>query len=213
MGETTIEAVVFDVGGVLLDWNPRHLYRKLFEEQEEMDRFLEEICTLQWHAKHDRGYPTERSCAELAARHPEHAEEIWAWAHRSEEMIAGPIDGTVEILRELLDTGVRCFALTNMERETYPGRLERYPFMRWFEGTVVSGFEGISKPDREIFERLLDRFELEPASTLMIDDSPLNIRAARSLGMRTVQFTSPAALRTALQESGLLGTPTSSAFS
>jgi 2-haloacid dehalogenase len=213
MGTTAIEAVVFDVGGVLLDWNPRHLYRKLFEEHEEMDHFLEEICTLQWHAKHDRGYPTDRSCAELAARHPEHAEEIWAWAHRSEEMIAGPIDGTVEILRELLDAGVRCFALTNMEPETYPRRLERYPFMRWFEGTVVSGFEGISKPDPEIFELLLGRFGLEPATTLMIDDSPLNIGTARSLGMRTVQFSSPPALRAALNEAGLLEAATSSASS
>ncbi len=213
MGEAAIEAVVFDVGGVLLDWNPRHLYRKLFEEQEEMDRFLEEICTLQWHAKHDRGYPTERSCAELAARHPEHAEEIWAWAHRSEEMISGPIDGTVEILRELLDAGVRCFALTNMERETYPRRLERYPFMRWFEGTVVSGFEGISKPDAGIFELLLERFGRQPATTLMIDDSPLNRRTARSLGMQTVLFSSPPALRAALEQAGLLGAARSNAFS
>jgi 2-haloacid dehalogenase len=213
MGEAAIEAVVFDVGGVLLDWNPRHLYRKLFEEREEMDSFLEEICTLQWHAKHDRGYPTERSCAELAARHPEHAEEIWAWAHRSEEMISGPIDQTVEILRELLDGGVRCFALTNMERETYPRRLERYPFMRWFEGTVVSGFEGISKPDAGIFELLLERFGLEPANTLMIDDSPLNLSTARSLGMQTVLFSSPPALRAALEQAGLLGAARSNAFS
>jgi 2-haloacid dehalogenase len=213
MHASAIDAVVFDIGGVLLDWNPRHLYRQLFDEEQEMDRFLEEICTLQWHAKHDRGYPTDRSCAELAARHPEHADEIWAWAHRSEEMIAGPIDGTVEILRELLDAGIRCFALTNMERETYPRRLERYPFMRWFEGTVVSGFEGISKPDPEIFELLLERFGLQPARTLMIDDSPLNVRAARSLGIHTVQFTSPLALRAALDEAGLLGAATSTASS
>ncbi len=201
---TPIHAVVFDVGGVLLDWNPRHLYRKLFDEEQEMERFLSEVCTLEWHDAHDRGTPMDVSCAELATAHPEQADLIWAWARRSEEMISGPLDGSVEILGELRAAAVPCYALTNMERETYPKRVERYPFLRWFDGTVVSSHEGIAKPDREIFERLLRRYELEPGSTLMIDDSSRNVKAAAAVGMQTHQFRAPAELRRVLEDAGLL---------
>ncbi len=201
---SAIEAVVFDIGGVLLDWDPRHLYRKLFDDEKEMERFLSEVCTLEWHDAHDRGVPMDVSCTELAAAHPEQAEMIWAWSKRSEEMLSGPIAGSVEILREL-KAAVPCYGLTNMERETYPKRVERYPFLQWFEGTVVSSHEGVAKPDREIFERLLDRFDLEPSSALMIDDSPRNVRAAAALGMQTVEFRSPEELRRVLEDAGLLG--------
>jgi 2-haloacid dehalogenase len=192
------DALVFDVGGVLLDWNPRYLYRRLIDDEDELEWFLAEVCTMEWHAAHDRGVPMAESCAALAAIHPDYAELINAWSERSEEMVAGPIPGTVELLGELLQKRVRCYALTNMERETYPLRLERFPFMSWFAGTVVSSHEGIAKPDPEIFRRLLDRFGLEPERTIMIDDSPPNIQAAASLGMRAVRFTSPIALRVAL---------------
>jgi 2-haloacid dehalogenase len=199
-----IEAVVFDLGGVLLDWDPRHLYRKLFSDEEAMNRFLAEVCTLEWHAAHDRGVPFERSCAILAAEQPQLAGLIWAWGRRSEEMVAGPIDGTVEILRALKRDGVPCYALTNMEAETYPRRRERFAFLGWFDGTVVSAFEGTAKPDLEIFRRLLDRFSLTPSATVMIDDSERNLDAAASLGMVTVQFRSPGQLRQSLQRVGLL---------
>jgi 2-haloacid dehalogenase len=199
-----INAVVFDVGGVLLDWDPRHLYRKLFDDEQEMERFLAELCTVEWHAQHDRGVPAEQSCAELAAEHPEYAELIHAWSQRTEEMIAGTIDGSIEILRELKDAGIRCYALTNMEAETYPLRAARYEFMSWFDGTVVSAHEGVIKPEREIFERLLTRYGLEPARTLMIDDSRRNVEAAAGLGMQTVHYTSPAQLRGELERFGLL---------
>ncbi len=199
-----IDAVVFDLGGVLLDWDPRHLYRKLFDDEDEMERFLAEICTLQWHAAHDLGLPAEQSCAALAARHPEHAQAIFAWARRSEEMIGGPIAGTVAILRELLDRGVRCYALTNMEAETFPGRARRFEFMRWFAGTVVSGFERIAKPDPAIFRLLLTRFALTPSRTLLIDDSQANVAAARALGIQTILFSTPPELRDALVDYRLL---------
>jgi 2-haloacid dehalogenase len=191
-------SVVFDLGGVLLDWNPRHLYRRLIDDEAEMERFLGEVCTLQWHAAHDRGVPMAESCAALAAARPEYAELINAWSKRSEEMIAGPIGGSVAILEELLQKGVRCYALTNMERETYPLRRQRFPFMGWFAGTVVSSYEGVAKPDPEIFRRLVDRFGLAPERTVVIDDSPPNIDTAVSLGMTAVRFTSPTALRVAL---------------
>jgi 2-haloacid dehalogenase len=199
-----IEAVVFDIGGVLLDWNPRHLYRKLFNDEQAMDRFLDEICTLEWHDAHDRGMPAERSCAELAARHPEYAELIWAWSRRSEEMIAGPIEASVAILGALKDAGVRCYALTNMEAETYPLRCARYGFLNWFDGTVVSAYEGTAKPDLEIFRRLLGRYALRPEATMMVDDSARNVESARRVGMQAVRFTTAEALRRRLEGIGLL---------
>jgi len=200
----TIDAVVFDLGGVLLDWDPRHLYRKLFDDEQAMERFLNELCTVEWHAQHDRGVPAEQSCGELAAKHPEHAELIHAWHERTEEMIAGTIDGSIEILRELKDAGVRCYALTNMEAETYPLRAARYEFMRWFDGTVVSAHEGVIKPEREIFERLLRRYDLDPERTLMIDDARRNVDTAAGLGMKTVHFSTPRQLRSSLEDFGLL---------
>jgi 2-haloacid dehalogenase len=200
----SIDAVVFDIGGVLLDWNPRYLYRSLIDDEDAMEAFLNEICTLEWHAAHDRGTPFAHSCAELAARHPDQAELIWAWARRSEEMVAGPIAGTVEILGELQRAGVPCYALTNMEAETYPLRVRRFAFMRSFRGTVVSSHEGVIKPDPEILQILLTRFRLDPARTVFIDDAQRNVEAAARLGVRAVRFHSPEQLRDELTRMGLL---------
>jgi 2-haloacid dehalogenase len=198
-----IEAVVFDIGGVLLDWNPRYVYRELFDDEENMERFLAEVCTMEWHRGNDLGVPYGESCAALAERHPDHADMIWAWGRRTEDMIGGPIDGTVEILRALLAAGVPCYALTNMEAETYPLRRERYDFMRWFAGTVVSSHEHVAKPDPEIFHRLLERFGLTAAATLLIDDSRVNVDAARAVGMQAILFESPEQVRGQLVQAGL----------
>ena len=197
-------AVIFDIGGVLLDWNPRHLYRELFDDEQEMERFLAEVCTMQWHSAHDLGVPYEVTCGQLAARHPQYAEMIWAWARRTEDMIGGAIGGTVEILGTLIADGVRCFALTNMEADTYPRRLARWEFMRWFDGTVVSAHEGIAKPDPEIFHRLLDRYGLDAPATAFIDDAPANVAAADRLGLRAHRFRSPDELAAWLRTEGLL---------
>ena len=198
-------AIVFDLGGVLLDWNPRYLYRKLFDgDDAAMERFLAEVCTMEWHHAHDLGVPPERTCAELARAHPEQAELIWAWSRRSEEMISGPIVGSVELLAKLKDAGVPCYALTNMERETYPLRRKRFPFLGWFDGTVVSGFEGVAKPDPAIFELLLERFDLDRRATVLVDDSPANVRAASIVGLQAIEFESPGRLREWLEQAGLL---------
>ena len=169
-----------------------------------MNRFLEEVCTLEWHEHHDRGRPVEESCEELALAHPDQADLIRAWGRRSAEMVSGPIEGSVAILRELLEAGVRCYALTNMERETYPQRTERFGFMSWFDGSVVSGFEGVAKPDSEIFELLLTRFGLRAQTTLLIDDSAANVEGARAVGMPALRFTTPEDLRAELVGMGLL---------
>jgi 2-haloacid dehalogenase len=199
-----VEAVVFDVGGVLLDWNPRHLYRKLFADEAEMEWFLGEVCTPAWHAPHDRGVSTAASCAELAARHPHLSELIWAWSRRSEDMIGGVDVGSVDVIRAVRETGLPCYALTNMEEETYPLRLQRFPFLGWFDGTVVSGREGVAKPDPAVFLRLLDRFDLTPKTTLMIDDTKENLDTARQLGMQTILFRSSRQLRMELEAAAVL---------
>jgi 2-haloacid dehalogenase len=202
--QSAVEAVVFDVGGVLLDWNPRHLYRKLFADEAEMELFLAEICSPAWHAPHDRGVSTAASCAKLATEHPEFSELIWAWSTRSEEMIGGVDAGSVEVLRTVRETGMPCYALTNMEAETYPLRLKRFPFLSWFDGTVVSGREGVAKPEPAAFMRLLDRFGLNPRTTLMIDDTRENLESASALGMQTALFRSSPQLRTELEAAGVL---------
>jgi 2-haloacid dehalogenase len=199
-----IEAVVFDIGGVLLDWDPRHLYRTVFDDDEAMERFLADVCSPAWHAPHDRGASTAASCAALAALHPDQADEIWAWLYRGEEMVAGELAGTVAVLHELTSAGVACYALSNMEAETFPLRAARFDFFGQFTGVVISGQEKVAKPDREIFVLLLDRFGLDPATTLFIDDSIDNLRPAAELGMATVHFRSPQALRQALGSAGLL---------
>jgi 2-haloacid dehalogenase len=200
-----IEAVVFDIGGVLLDWDPRHLYRKVFGDDEAaMERFLTGICTPAWHEPHDRGVSTAESCARLAREHPEQADEIWAWLTRGEEMVAGAFEETVEILTELTRSGVACYALSNMEAETFPLRFERFAFFGQFDGIVISGLEGVAKPDRQIFEILLERFGLDAGATLYIDDNAANLPPAAALGMATVHFRSAQGLRRTLQSAGLL---------
>lgn len=211
LSPAAIDAVVFDLGGVLLDWNPRYLYRELFAHKAEMERFLAEVCTLDWHVANDLGgRPVRENCAELARAHPDLTEAIMAWGERSEEMIGGTIDGTVAILGELRTAGMPCYALTNMESETFPLRRERFAFMRWFDGAVVSSHEGMVKPDPEIFRRLLARFELQAQTTAFIDDAQRNVDSALALGLQAVRFTSPAMLREWLVARGALTSPRSS---
>jgi 2-haloacid dehalogenase len=200
-----IEAVVFDIGGVLLDWDPRHLYRKVFGgDDAAMELFLGRICTPAWHEPHDRGASTAESCAVLAREHPEQADEIWAWLTRGEEMVAGSFEDTVEILSELTRSGTACYALSNMEAETFPLRFERFAFFGQFDGIVISGLEGVAKPDRAIFEILLERFELDARATVFVDDNAANLPPAAALGMATVHHRSAEGLRRSLRSLGLL---------
>ena len=179
-----INAVVFDLGGVLIDWDPRYLYRQLFADRDEMEDFLTRICTPGWHRAHDLGEDITESCERLARQHPGHRDMIMAWAQRCDEMAAGQFDETVEVLRQLRAAGTPCYALSNMEPQMFTVRTARFPFMKWFDGHVISGIEGVAKPDRRIFEILLRRHELRPASTVLIDDSALNVAAAQELGMQ-----------------------------
>jgi 2-haloacid dehalogenase len=195
MSGQPVDTVVFDLGGVLIDWDPRHLYRQLFADPDEMEDFLARICTMAWHSAHDLGGDSMQSCRRLAAQYPGHEEMIMAWAERGEEMVAGQIDATVAVLGELTAAGIPCYALSNMEPDTFLLRRARFPFMEWFDGHVISGIERVAKPDRRIFEILLQRYGLEPAATVFVDDVAGNVRAARALGIVAVQYTSAQLLR------------------
>jgi 2-haloacid dehalogenase len=200
-----ISAVVFDLGGVLIDWDPRHLYRKLFSDPGEMESFLAQICTLDWHREHDLGADITASCERLATLYPAHRDMIMAWAQRGEEMAAGQIDEVVRVLAEVKAAGTPCYALSNMEPEAFAIRLERFPFMNWFEGHVISGLEGVAKPDQRIFQILLARYDLDPEETVFTDDSRLNVEAARALRINAVHYTGAPQLRDQLWALGIPG--------
>ena len=205
MPEPEITAVVFDLGGVLIDWDPRYLYRRLFADPAEMEDFLARICTPAWHHAHDLGEDVTESCRRLARRHPAHRDMIMAWVDTGDEMTAGQIDEAVAVLAELKAAGVPCLALSNMEPARFAARRGRFAFMSWFDGYVISGIEGVAKPDRAIFQILLRRYRLDPATTVFIDDAPGNVEAARGLGLHALRYTSAGQLRNQLRSLGLPG--------
>jgi 2-haloacid dehalogenase len=202
---TPVRAVVFDLGGVLIDWNPRHLYRKLFPGDEPaMERFLAEICSPTWNARQDAGRSWHDAVTTLAAQHPDQRDLILAYDERWAEMLGGPIEGTVDILRELRATDVGLAALSNWSAEKFPAALERYDFLGWFDAVVISGEVGVSKPDPRIYRHLLERTRFDPAKTLFVDDVPVNLAVAVEHGLRTHLFRDPPTLRAELETLGLL---------
>lgn len=194
---------VFDLGAVLIDWNPRHLYRRLFDDEAEMEVFLKDICTPEWNAEQDRGRTWAEAVALLSAEHPKHSALIHAYKDRWEEMLAGPIDGTVDILERLKNEGYEIHALTNWSAETFPIARARYDFLEQFETILVSGEEGMKKPDARIFHLLLDRIGHPAERCIFIDDSAKNIEAASKLGFDIILFESPVGLQDALQTRGI----------
>jgi 2-haloacid dehalogenase len=196
--------VVFDLGGVLIDWNPRHLYRKLFVGDEAgMERFLREICTMDWVLQQDAGRTWAEGTALLRQQHPHQADLIDAFHKRWPETIAGAIDGTVAILRELKNANTPLYALTNWSQETFV-HASQFAFMSWFGGVVVSGEEKLIKPDPAIYRLLMDRYALVAETMVYIDDNARNAAAATDLGMHGIHFTSPDALRDELTTLDLL---------
>lgn len=200
-----IDTAVFDLGKVLLDWSPGYFYRAHFGDDEAgLAHFLAEVIHPAWITEMDAGKPTATAIAELSARHPRHARLIALWAEGWDQMLRGDIPGTVRILEALRSRGTRLYSITNFSTETYPRARARFPFMGWFEHTVVSGELGIVKPDRRIFEHAIERCRLEPARSVLIDDMPANVEAARACGFHAVRFTTPEALRADLAAYGLL---------
>lgn len=190
--------IVFDVGGVLLDWNPRHLYRKIFSDTEDMEWFLANVCTPEWNAAQDQGRAWHVAEAEAIARHPSHADSIHAFRARWHEMIPSPIDGTVAILENLARQGVPLYAITNFASETFRETTARFAFFRHFRGIVVSGDIGMLKPDPAIYQRLANDHGVDLTHAVFIDDVAHNVAAAHALGMTAITFSDARQLGTSL---------------
>jgi HAD superfamily hydrolase (TIGR01509 family) len=204
LGAKPISTVVFDVDNVLLDWNPRRLYRKIFGDADAMERFLAEVCTSEWNLELDRGLPFAEAVAERIARFPEHAAEIRAYDERWAEMSDGAIDGSVALLERLAERGAPLYALTNFSAEKFEEAYERFAFFERFEGIVVSGRVKLAKPDPEIYRLLLETYGLDAGECLFIDDSLANVEGARGVGMQAVRYENPRQLEEVLTGFSLL---------
>jgi len=200
-----MDTVLFDLGAVLIDWNPRYLYRPLFKGDEQaMEYFLAEIAPPWWNLEIDAGKSFDQAVAERAALHPAHSQLIALWRDGWETMLRDEIPESVAILRDLRDRGHRLHALTNWSAETFPIARRRFKFLQWFEHIVVSGEVGLAKPDPRIFGLAIERCALDPASTVFIDDSMHNVEAGRNAGLHALHFTGPQQLRTDLTQLGML---------
>jgi len=197
-------SVIFDFGGVLIDWNPRHLYRDLIGDEAVMEDFLQNVCNQAWNREQDAGRPTSEATALLVRAHPEHRAWIEAYYGQFERMLKGEIAGSVAILRDLKARGIPVYGLTNWSADTFPIAERRFTFLQLLDGTIVSGREGIRKPERAIFELACARFEIVPRATVFIDDHPPNIEAAQALGFRAVHFSGADKLLLDLKAMGLL---------
>lgn len=192
-----LDTVVFDLGGVLLDWDPRHLYRQVLASDDEVERFLAEVCTWAWHTQHDLGRPMAETIPELAALHPEHADAIALWHSRYHDMVAGEVPGTAAVVRDLHDAGTRLLVLSNMPADVLHV-LDGFDWLDLFDGVVVSGREGVVKPDPAIYRILVERHGVVPATAAFVDDRVENVAAADALGFHGIRFTDATALRLSL---------------
>ncbi len=197
------QAMIFDFGGVLLDWNPHNLYRRFFNETRQIDQFLAEIHFSEWNLQQDKGRPFAEGVAELSARFPQHARLIRAYHELWEELITGPIAGSVEILRALKAAGHPVYGLSNWSAETFPLAYRKYDFFKLLDGYVISGDVRLIKPDPAIFELMIRKIGRPAGECVLIDDSAQNVAAAKELGFETVLFRSPEQLRAELQGRGV----------
>jgi 2-haloacid dehalogenase len=187
-----VKTIIFDLGGVLIDWNPRYLYRKIFNTEEKVTWFLENVCTGEWNDHQDAGRSFEEATEELVAKFPEHEEAIRAWYGRWQETIGGRIQETVDILTKIKESKrYKLYALTNWSSETFPWALENFEFLHWFDGIVVSGVEKSRKPFPEFYQILFDRYQINPAQAIFIDDNHKNVLGAEAVGLPTIHFQSP----------------------
>ncbi|MCA3554588.1 HAD family phosphatase [Aestuariivirga sp.] len=196
--------VVFDIGNVLIHWDPRALYRKIFATGDEVEWFIANVCTQDWNLEQDRGRSFAEGVAALTALFPGHAGAIAAYDLRWHETVTGPIDGSVAILDELRASGTPLYAITNFNQHKFREALQRFPFLGLFRDTVVSGDERVLKPDAAIYHLLLERNGLAAGDCVFIDDSLRNVEGAVAVGMKGVHFTTPEALRRQLAALGVL---------
>ena len=200
----SIRAIIFDFGGVLIEWDPRNLYRHYFNQPEKIEQFLSDVNFSQWNIEQDRGRPFAEGIAVLSAQYPQYATYIHAFGERWDETLVGTIDGTVKILRELKQAGYPLYALSNWSAETFPIARRKFDFFDAFDEIILSGAVGMVKPERGIFEFLLQKIGRPAHECLFIDDALANIQQADRMGFKTVLFKSSQQLRVELQELKLL---------
>ncbi|MDD2243132.1 MAG: HAD family phosphatase [Petrimonas sp.] len=198
-----IKNIIFDFGGVLIDWNPVYLYEKVFDTKEDMDFFLNNICTSDWNVNQDAGYPLKKATKELQEKHPDYSDKIGMFYGRWTEMLGGTIDENVQVLKKLKPS-FPIFGLTNWSAETIPFAIERYDFFKLLDGMVVSGKEKIIKPDRRLYQILIDKYQLNPEESLFIDDNIHNIKTADDMGFVTIHLTPETNLEETVVSMGLL---------
>jgi 2-haloacid dehalogenase len=199
------KAIIWDLGNVLIDWNPDYVFDDLIKDKEKRTYFFKNICTPDWNENQDAGYPIKLATQELVTKHPDWKEYIEAFYGRWEEMLGGPIEGTVKIFRQLKEGGLyKFYALTNWSHELFPVALARYDFLHLFDGRVVSGEEQMRKPDPRFYKLLLERYKLSADEVLFIDDNLRNVQAAEALGIKSIVFKSPQQLEDELRQSGIL---------
>jgi len=201
-----VNNIIFDLGGVLIDWNPEYVYLDAFKgNRKKMEKFFDEVCTFDWNENQDAGYPLANATEDRIALFPEQADLIRMYYGRWEEMLRGSISGTVSILKKLVNNNnYKVFALTNWSAETFPIALKRFDFLHWFEGIVVSGTERTRKPFPEIYETTLERYGLKASESIFIDDNERNIVAANLLGIQTIKFLNSHQLEKDLKEKEIL---------
>ncbi|WP_295770047.1 HAD family phosphatase [uncultured Mucilaginibacter sp.] len=200
-----INTIIFDLGAVLIDWHPHHLYNKIFTDSAQRDWFLENICTNDWNEEQDGGRTLAEGTELLVKQHPEHEVNIRAYYGRWAEMLNGPITGTVEIFKALKDSGnYKIYALSNWSAETMEIAFSQFEFLDWFDGMVVSGIEKMRKPEPAFYQLLLNRYNVEPGQALFIDDNMRNIIAAKKLGINSIHFTTATELAQELKMQNIL---------
>jgi 2-haloacid dehalogenase len=205
MTANRINALIFDFGGVLINWDPRKVFEKYFSnDAQAIDDFLAEIGFSAWNLEQDRGHPFSQAVAELSAQFPQYAHLIRAYDEEWEQSITGIIPGTIAMLPKLKAAGYRIYGLTNWNVEKYNIIRHRYTFFDLFDYILVSGAVKLAKPDPAIFELMLNRINRTPQECLLVDDSPKNVEAARQMGFSAIHFTSPAQLELELKQSGIL---------
>jgi len=201
---TPPKTIIFDLGGVLIDWNPDYVFKEVFKDEEKLAWFYREICTMDWNENQDGGYPLAKATEERVALFPQYEEWIRMYYGRWEEMLGGPIEDTVALLKKFVDhPDYRVVALTNWSAETFPLALQKFEFLHWFEGIVVSGTEKIRKPFADIYKITLDRYCLDPKVSLFIDDNKRNIEAAQALKIQTIHFENPLQLASDISSLGI----------
>lgn len=205
MKDRTYQSIIFDLGAVLVDWNPRYLYNKVFATPEETEHFLEHICTSDWNEEQDAGRSLAEGTELLVTQHPDFEAQIRAFYGRWKEMLGGDIPETVALLQQLKASGkYKLYALTNWSNETFPIALMEYEWLQWFDGIVVSGKERLRKPYPDFYQLLLDRYAIDKDNTIFIDDNLRNVKAAEEMGIETIHFQTSAQLEKELQQRRIL---------